>query len=753
MQNKLSSKNKRNDRVYFARIAAFVLLLTFVMSIFSGCESETVVKKYNESHGGSLLSCKVVSSDKYALFWDNDAKSIQLECLETGKVWSNISYDKYLDGSTSVYANSSLTIKVVDSSTLVTDTVTSYAAFLDGGNIVAKQIKGGVQVTYYFDAQKISIPVNYILCKDYLRVSVNTKQIVEGSDTYFLADVSPTPLLCAAENNSENGYLFVPSGQGALMDTVVSPDGARTWTGEVYSNDVSMQRTEEFTNKQPVRLPVFGAKDGNNAIFGIVENAAGNCFISAEAGNKKIGVSSVGPKFFVRGYDTYLKGSSFYGKSVLTQYVKSIDKFNAVIRYYFLTGDKADYNGMAEIYRNYLKDTKKLEKSQLDSKPYAVSYIGGTTINKSILGIPKTKLVALTDFSQIEDSIEDLKKSVGITPLVRLLNFADGGLIPATYLGGKSIPSVYGKKSELSNLLNVIKNDKSHLFFDMDLVYYGNGGNGVAKKRDSAKTAVNFSSEKYNVSPIRVFEDTLPYKVISRDKLNDGVQMALKKAEKYGLNGLSLSTLSNSLYSDYSLEDQNAKSYMEYEAIKHIKNVKKSKKLFASSSPNAYSAVISDIMFDVSVESSDDSAFSTTIPFYQMIFSGYIPMYSNSLNTSENFDKSLAMIASSGIGVGFTFTGEYISQSNDLDICKLYAMPYKNNEKLVKNILIKKGFLDYFDKISGATLIRYDIDENGVSTSTFSNGLKLYANHSSESCDSPIGKLSAFEFKVGESEK
>ena len=738
-------------RLQRLRMVAALIVVCILVSLLSACNSQVIVKKYKMPKDVySLESGEVVRNEKYSLSWDDYAKSVQIECLNTGKIWSNISYEKYEEGSTSVYANSSMIIKTVDSTLLVSDIVTSYGAFLDGGNIIAEEINNGIRVTYYFDLQKISIPVDYILSEDFLTVSVNTEKICEGDSSIILADFSPMPLFCSSANDNEDGYLFVPSGQGALIDTSVTPDGSRKWSGAVYGDDISMLRTEKVTNDKDIRIPVFGAKDGDNAVFGIIESAAGNAVISAEAGNYKIGRSAVCPEFFVRGHDSYWRGSQVYGQSILTQYAKEMDKYRATVKYYFLSGEDADYNGMAKLYKDYLIKTKKLIKSKLDKKPYALSYVGGTTVNKSVLGIPTTELVALTTFNDAKDSIEKICKSVGVAPYVRLLSYGDGGLTPKTYLGGKKIDSIYGKSADLSNLLSLINDKKTELFFDFDLIAFGKSGNGIRKSFDTAKTAIKYNSVKYDSSPIRIYDENSAYYIVSRSKLGSGIDKALKKADKYDFNAISLSTLSNSLYSDYGYENT-SKTSMENQVLKLLKNAKK-QKLIASSDANVYAAGVSDIVFDVPCENDNSLYFSNSIPFYQLVFSGYIPMYSQSINFAESAEQALAVAASSGIGLGFTLTGKYISQSNDFDTYKLYATPSEYNKEKIESILIKNGFIDYFDKINNATLNRYDIDSNGVSVSVFSNGIKVYTNHNEKPCESPIGMLSAYEFRLEEAE-
>lgn len=731
------------------RCICIVLSITFIAVAFAGCGEKTIqdnTKGYKGNDEASLGSGEIASNGKYSLSWDDEAKSVQLTELANGKVWSNIAYDKYLEGSINANANSSLLIDVTDPVTLQSDTIRSYSALDDGGKIIAQKIDNGLRVTYYFEIQKISVPIDYVLREESLEISVNTNDICEDGDKYLLTAITPAPLLCAANNETENGYLFVPSGCGAIMDTIVKTEGDRSWMGEVYAPDAARRIAEEFTNIEEVRLPVFGAKDEDNAMLAIIEEGAGSTYISANAGNRKVGVSYVGAKIFVRGYDVYWHGSNTFGNSILTQYSKQLDEFKVTIGYYPLQDEDADYNGMAKLYRNYLIESQEFTKSDQEIKPYSVTLLGGTLISESVMGIPTVKLKALTDFESAKEIISSLNSITGAIPFTRLIGYGDCGITAGTLLGGKNIPDVYGNRKQLDSLVEYVEKN-SKLIFDTDLLYYSKSGNGVSLTSNAAKTAIKYNATQYDYSPQRLYDKDSAYKVISRSKLDDAMDKAVKKTEKYGFSAMSFSSLTSNLYADFVKTEYSIKANMEQQVLKLMKKASKSGKTVVSSEANSYAAVASDIIFDVSTENGDDNAFIGKIPFYQMVFSGYRPMYSQGINLSDNFDKMVAFCAASGMGLGFVFVDEFIAESNDLDTHKLYAMPYDNNENLIRKIFNDKGYMEYFDKVSGSQIKNYSL-EGSISTTVFENGVTVYTNHSETESDSPAGKLGAYEFVI-----
>ena len=57
------------------------------------------------------------------------------------------------------------------------------------------------------------------------------------------------------------------------------------------------------------------------------------------------------------------------------------------------------------------------------------------------------------------------------------------------------------------------------------------------------------------------------------------------------------------------------------------------------------------------------------------------------------------------------------------------------------------AYKSYYEAIEGATIVGYDISENGVTVTTFDNGVVAYTNPSETAQNSPAGELAAYGFK------
>ena len=116
------------------------------------------------------------------------------------------------------------------------------------------------------------------------------KKIIAVILTLILS-VSVLPFFCSAENPKEN-YLFVPSGSGALMMTDDSERNTRRYSEPVYGLDAAAMPMFQNTAQNAVRLPVYGARNGNDAMMAVITSGAETATIDAVAGDEQFGYSA-----------------------------------------------------------------------------------------------------------------------------------------------------------------------------------------------------------------------------------------------------------------------------------------------------------------------------------------------------------------------------------------------------------------------------------------------------------------------------
>ncbi len=730
----------------FKRFLCFVSALFILVSSCSGCGKGKKVysaEKFDALTAAESISSQTVASNEhYRLDWNDEKKCVLFTELSTGKVWSNIPYEYMLAGGTSANVNSTLNIKVADAVSLQLTDLRASSEAVENGRVFSENIENGVRITYCFDRYEIAVPVEYVLRDDSLAVTIDTPKIREG-DSYMLVSVSLAPFLCSARNSDENSYLLVPAGSGALMYAKETPELERSYTGEVYGSDATRPITESLANEQAVRMPVFGAKDKESAVVGIIEKNAGSAFLEALAGNPRTGYSTVYPTFYVRGYDIFDKSAYKRMTDDLVRVSDSISKESITVGYYPLTKDDADYNGMAKCYRRYLQKNGLTKAENSANSAYSITISGGVLTTSLILGIPKKTLKTMTSFSDAKAIIDDLVKTTEVSPVVRLQGFGDSGINPGRVAGGFNFSSKLGSNKERRALEEACKESGVSLFYDFDLVNYSKSGGGFSYMSDCAKTAIYKAAEQYPITtPLRSFDDTAPYRILGREKLGEAVEKLIKTAEKKKINNISLTSLGQTAYSDYSNYRYIAKGKIEEDIKADFKSLK-SKNLTVASGANAYAAVDADLVFGAPYDNGAYNAFDEEIPFYAMVFRGLRPLYADALNLEADKNSAVMKAAVGGMGLGFSVIGNFDISYTETGT-KLYGQVYEDNKSFIKETVA--DYLQFYEAVKNAPIDSYAMADDNISKTTFENGVVLYANHSEKTVKSPLGNIEAYGY-------
>ena len=76
---------------------------------------------------------------------------------------------------------------------------------------------------------------------------------------------------------------------------------------------------------------------------------------------------------------------------------------------------------------------------------------------------------------------------------------------------------------------------------------------------------------------------------------------------------------------------------------------------------------------------------------------------------------------------------------------ELYSTVYSS----LPDVLIERisSYKEFYGQIAGVKIDKYEMISDELSATYFENGIILYANHSDNKTESPLGMLSAYEIK------
>ena len=717
------------------RIIAVLIAFLIVFSFASCGKSVPAVKKYNKEQKFSAYTSGIVAeNNSWQLNWDSEKRRILLKNKESGIVWSTLPselletrYDEdgYEENNHPQLENP-LILEYVDTKKMNINTLYAYVSSLQKGNYSAEKIDNGIKITYSFPSAEISVPVEYRLIDDGVNVSVDPLQITEGSSKIYRIALSP--FFCSVKNDDGNGYLFVPSGSGTLITPIgKSSDVGTTCSYPVYGYDLQLDGSEGigYTNHQPVRLPVFGAASSGKGTLAVIDSGSETADIDCSVGNSKIDYSTVYAAFRIRGKSA----SGSYSDGTISQKIS--------VSYYPLSGQDANYIGMAKKYRSLLDGTM---QKNADNRLLSLEVYGAAYTNAQILGVPYKKLSTLTTVSETEEMLNEIIDKTGEKPLVNLIGFGNSGIDTGKIGGGYQIASKLGNKKSIKSFLDFCSNNQIKAFLDFDIINFSKSGCGLSKARSYANSAIGQRAVKINRDFVTKKETKVAEYFAARNKTEELGKKAVDTALKNGFGGVSLTTASSSVYSDYSDRAYyNCGNYgKSFSAISDYSA--KNKISVLASSANEYAALLSDYITASPLSSDKNDLFDIDIPFYQMVFKGEKPIYTASVNLSFDETKAFLSAAECGLGLQFSLIKNYSRNLLSASRSDLHKMIY---DDLYDDIIEKTNdYKAYFEKVKNAKIVNHTITGD-LRKTEFDNGITVYVNFGKSDIQTEIGTVAA----------
>lgn len=726
------------------KIAAVILSFVIVFG-FAGCTRQnfTVNAYENASDYNNVPSGVVKDNGKYSLVWDKKNACVSILDNENQIYWNTIP-DNASDNTTQPQVFSAISVSYVESKTLNTKQVHSNKS-VKRKTYSSEKTENGIKVTFYFDDINVSVPVEYVLRKDSFAVIIDPNEIKENTE--LVSEVSVAPFSCSVLNTAsrKDNYLFTPDGSGALIYPKTTGSGITSLiTQQMYGSD-GMIDEYPATKTQDIRLPVYGAKNGDKAILSIIESSADTAELSVNVGSETYGYSSIYSSFNIRGLQTVETEAVLKQTSTKkSMFCKGKTTEKITVGFYPLQGEKADYVGMADCYRNYLISEKKLKKSNSDSI-LNLKFIGGVQRTVNTLGIPHKSLYVATNFKEVNDITNDLIKNTGVNANVDLIGFGKSGANIGKIAGGYGYASGFGSVKSIKELSN---NKNVSVFFNFDVIRLGKGGNGVSMFNGTAISALGMKNSRYYAK--LAFPDSYltddSYYFVKRSKLNEICRKATNAAEKWEIEGVSFDTLSSMSYSDYSVSKYYAKSDFEKQATEIITSVKQNGNKFAAFGANAYSAVLADHIYDAPVSSSKYQVYDCDVPFFQMVFKGYVSMSVPSLNFETDYNSAFLRAVETGSGLAYTLISNYDGDLKEARDNVFYSSLYGDNRESILSDI--ERYKSLFETVKNTEITEHTNITDTLHCTAYANGIKVYVNYGNEDCETDGAVVKANDFTV-----
>ena len=735
-------------------VLLIAIIVLVIVLLFGGSSRDTMRSEH--VHSGTIPSfsirvegadsdyIQVAESDTYRLYYYEPTFSIKLENKKTGAVMESTLSDEKDDGKNNASWTGYMKSGIVLSA--IIGTVNTYQVDMNtvANDITTWYTKNGIYAQISFKGNydfEIGVEVN--LEGDQLTVRVPDESIKENKEGTYINTVSLFPLLGYTYLDEQDGYMLVPDGNGALIYLNDKEGRYSTgFSGLIYGVDDGMtnrttvstlwNRYETVTQSNNVLAPIFGMAhlDDGIAYLGIVENGDERCSIEVVPNGVMVDYNRCFAKFLLR--DVYVQPLNQSNSGTVPVVEQDRLHSDLQVRYCLLSGDDADYSGMANAYRDYLLDNDKIEKRDI-SYNTRVDFLG-TEREEFLMG---TTAVTMTTADQVADILAELR-SLGVRNVLAVyMGWQNGGLynVPVNSFG---TDSNIGGSSALRNL--IINEAKE--------------GNTVYLYNDVLSVNATTNLTTYNVMKMvnkRTFEKKVHGQVYntfyyllpgysSENLIRFANELSNKGIGNVALGGITETLFSYSSKGSYYSRTDTMDIYMD--AVKEANG----NCSLLMETPNAYLWEYSDAFLNMPLSSSDYMYLDQDIPFLSMVLKGVVPTYSEYVNFEANKTENFLKMVESGMYPSFYITAEDSSKLIYTNSNNLFSLEYSSYRDTI--VEYDKELRAVAEKVGSACITSHETLENGIVKVTYDNGVKIYVNYTESALSADGLTVDALSYSV-----
>jgi hypothetical protein len=561
------------------------------------------------------------------------------------------------------------------------------------------------------------IPVEYTLENGTYRASVILEDIEYPAD-YPILSLNFCPYFGAATSEKE-GYIFLPDGSGVLLDFDQKKHNMSQLDSTVYMVDKVTGKETKDSTTQPVVLPVFGLKTGDNAFLAVIEEGDALGKITAVRAGQNSTYNTVNASFTLRAQDTMDLSSVNAGAAEVS--VVEVQPYTGrlTVAYTFLNGSDAGYAGMARSYRKQLLEKGGYTPIHSEKLPLYLETIGGVQSNKNLLGINYQGITTLTSYQNSAEMVSQLEGAGVDNVILRMSGWFNGGY--EQQIANKVKPiSDLGKTADLNSLLS-----GGNTYLNVKLLTTATS-KGVSLSGQVARTIDQRYARLWN-------SDRTPggY-ILSVNYLPTLTNQLLKGLNRYSNPKLSIADLGNAVYADYTKRKEVSRQKALEILVDQTKRLREASagKLMLEQA-NVHTAQYADHVVKAPLDSSGYFAATREVPFYQMVFHGLISYAGNAMNLSGSYETDLLKAAESGAGLYYQLAYNSLTGLSGVLEMDLYSVHYADwVEKCIADYIALNAVIG---GLNNQQMIDHQFVTPDCTLTIYEKGTKVAVNYGTQS--------------------
>lgn len=659
----------------------------------------------------------IAENENLALYLYESKLRIKVLNKKTGYIWSSALTNDMTIGMNEEWKNNAQSFMILDYMNS-SGAVKRCALAKNKKAPAIKTLDNGFVASVEFEDATISMDVQVLLEDDGITVSVPDESIKERRKNK-INRLFILPFFGAANGETVPGYLFVPDGSGALMRFEEPRKYNSAYQQRIYGKDLSVtalqtvSSTKKNTGVAPERIsvPVYGAVHGvnQNGFAATITNGDEFCEINASPAGNIINYFWISPSFIYN--EVYWQSTG--SKKGFNTVQDDPNVVNPEVHFSILDGEEANYTGMANTYKDILKEQGGLPEKKQEAEENVPLLIHAFMAEpeKAMFG---TRTRVMTTVEDVLDWTEEFKED-GVANLdIALMGYEKGG-----YNGKKFGQLKWNKSLDKEKNLDELQ---KLLGDNLSLLTDPSGGYEHQIKKSQVKYGMDGS-------PITLIEDNLLF--TDRMFVNSKALFSFsdKMSKDKTFQRFSLDSVAQNLYADHSRKGAETRSDVLEQVKKALESVSKDKKL-SLKYPNAYAYSYTDSAYHVPTSNSQYVYFSESVPFVQTVMSGYIEAFSTYQNFGTNTVADVLKMIDFNTYPSYILTEEYSNKLSDGNMAKIYSSRYEDWQPyIVQNYTMLNEVLS---QVQGAEIVGRTVIAEGVSVTEYDNGKQVVVNYNDE---------------------
>lgn len=521
---------------------------------------------------------------------------------------------------------------------------------------------------------QVQLTVEYTLENGEFKVRIPAESI-SVPDNIFVTEISLLPFFATA-GVSDNGYMIVPDGSGAMISLNNGRINTQTLRVPIYGTDTSISKAEQNISETNSYMPIYAMVKNNSAYLAIIESGDTCASVYSKISGMTTDFNQLYSGFNIRVVDPMVIKTN-KGKMSTNVYQEEYFDGDITVRYTFYGENDANYSALAREYRSYLIENGTLKEADSSKRRLNIGLTGKIIVQKNIVGIDYQAEQTVTSFKQAQEIVTKLYDA-GVTDVNVIYSSWYGGGLATALPNNVSPASNMGGKKSLSALNKTLGDKNLTLGASVFKLWQGYPKINPLKYANRLLTNKTDKDYRYSVATNMPYTHGGSYYTLDARYVSSMMEKYLKGVSRLDVKSVSLDDLGSILSSNFEkgnqLNRREAKSLI-------VDALSKADTSVTLTAPNIYAAGFADMALEVPTKASQNHLCDSSIPFLQIVLSGCVDYTVPSVNGLGTPQKNILEAVETGSQLYFDWiyaSDEEVTDYSGIEPQLIFSRNYEN---------------------------------------------------------------------------